>query len=241
MAGPRYSIVSWGESAVGYCDPHYCTMSGIGKLNTPMAPYAVANEYICGRLAMMLGLPMPPGLVATMNDGELAYVSLQFGEHEEMLPPVIPSELVHDYPRVASGIVAFDCWVANEDRHEQNVWYSRECPPPMAFDHSHALLGHIKGGAVQRLQDLYDEPCVAGCLAEHISSSDHFSEWAELIGWIPENLVLQLCEDMADMSAISKEEAGAAGQFLLYRQSQILKLLKSDTASFPQVSSWVML
>ena len=39
----------------------YCTMTGIAKVAATNQPYVVANELICGRLGLMLGLPIPPG------------------------------------------------------------------------------------------------------------------------------------------------------------------------------------
>jgi hypothetical protein len=134
--------------------PRYCTISGVAKSNSGNAPYAVANEFICGRLGLMIGLPIPPGMVARTDDGNLAYISLRFGPKGELSPPVIPEHLVEDNPSIAAGINAFDCWIGNEDRHPGNVAYVRgqSQRPATVFDHSHALLGFERGGAVGRLR-----------------------------------------------------------------------------------------
>lgn len=123
-----YEIDAWGDPLPGASAPRYCTLSGIAKLNSASAPYAVANEFICGRLGLMVGLPVPPGVVVTADDGRLAYVSLRFGPKGQRPPPTIPEHLVEDKPSVAAGIIAFDCWIGNEDRHQENVAYVRGEP-----------------------------------------------------------------------------------------------------------------
>src|SRR5690348_11554661 len=116
-------------------------MSGVAKVAAPSQLYVVPNEFICGRLGLIMGLPVPPGVVVRADSGDLAYVALRFGQKGEKLPPVIPEHVVEDNPSVAAGVVAFDCWVGNRDRHTQNLAYSRAVRNMHIFDHSHALLG----------------------------------------------------------------------------------------------------
>ncbi len=157
-----YAVDAFGESLDGTAGARACTIHGVIKQNTPGAPHLVANEFICGRLAAAMGLPVPPGGIVKLDDDSLAYVSLRFGLNGEQPPPAYADELVADLPDLALRIVAFDCWVANRDRHEGNLTYERRAIPPMVFDHEKALMGGI---GPDRLDGAKGEAILNGCLA----------------------------------------------------------------------------
>jgi hypothetical protein len=93
-----YEIDAWGEQLTGACAPQRCALSGVAKRNSPDAPYAVANEFVCARLGLLIGLPVPPGAVVSTDDGKLGYVSLRFGPKGKPPPPLNPQEFVEDNP-----------------------------------------------------------------------------------------------------------------------------------------------
>lgn len=119
-----YEVDAWGERLPGASAPRRCTLSGVAKQNSDGAPYAVPHEFICGRLGLLIGLPVPPGVVITTQDGKLAYISLSFGPKGERPPPVNAQHIAEDRPYAAAGIVAFDCWIGNPDRHQENLAYA---------------------------------------------------------------------------------------------------------------------
>jgi hypothetical protein len=85
-----YEVDAWGDPVgEGASGALYCTLGGVAKTNTPSVPYAVANEYICGRLGLSIGLSIPPGVILHTDNGEPAYVCLHFGHKGEKPPPVI--------------------------------------------------------------------------------------------------------------------------------------------------------
>jgi hypothetical protein len=79
-------------------------VEGVAKVNSAPNSYTVANEYICGRLALSIGLPAPPGVIVRAQNGSLAYLSLRFDDGVRP-PPVIGKDLADDHPHVASGVV----------------------------------------------------------------------------------------------------------------------------------------
>jgi hypothetical protein len=236
-----YEVITWGESVSGRSDPHFCTISGIGKRVSGLSPYAAQNEYIAGRLALCVGLPVPPGVLSRYRDGSPAYISLQFGDHTEILPPVIPGELVSRRPDVAAGIVAFDCWVANEDRHESNIWYSEEYPTPMVFDFDDALLGAEKLTGMARLASLENVPVVGGCIAPLIEDWSHFRVWTARIAAVRDDIIAGICDDVRRTGILTVEECSATERFLVARKSSLMYLLNKGSSSMPLVRPMDML
>jgi hypothetical protein len=214
----------------------------VAKTDSTDAPYAVANEYICSRLGTAIGLPTPPGVVLGGPAGDAAFVSLRFGRKGDKPPPIISEHLAEDEPFVAGGVIAFDCWIGNKDRHTKNIAYVRSPRiPPVVFDHSHALMGYQKGEAVRRLADTIDEPYVGhGCLDAVVKEGSGFGEWAGRIASVPTWLVEEACSVAETTGAASPEEAVRAREFLRHRQTRILEYLKAEATALPNVS-WGML
>lgn len=236
-----YEIDAWGDQLPGASAPRYCTLSGVAKMSSASAPYAVPNEFICGRLGLMIGLPVPPGVVVTTHDGKLAYVSLRFGPKGQRPPPVIPEHLVEDNPSIAAGIIAFDCWIGNDDRHQENVAYVRgESEIPVTvFDHSHALLGSQPGAATQRLRDHRNDTFIGqGSLAPHITSSGEFENWANRISSIPRELIRDICQTVVHTDGITKEECTEAVKFLIQRKDRVLEKIRQSKGAIPNVQQW---
>ena len=235
-----YEIDAWGEQLTGACAPRFCTLAGVAKRNSAHAPYAVPNEFICGRLGMLIGLPVPPGAVITADNGKLAYVSLRFGPKGEPPPPVDPQEFIEDNPSIAAGVVAFDHWIGNPDRHQHNLAYVRGEPkiPVAVFDHSHALLGLQAGAAVQLLRETADDPLVSGILRQHITSSSEFGEWANRIGEVSNKLIREICRTVVHADGITAGECIAAAEFLIYRKDRVLEKLQASKERMPNVRRW---
>lgn len=237
-----YAIDVWGEELPGASRPRRCTLSGVAKRNSEQVPYAVANEYICGRLGMLIGLPVPPGVVATTDEDELAFVSLRFGPKEERPPPLHrPDHLVEDYPSIAAGIIAFDCWIGNPDRHQENLAYIRgEAQVPVTvFDHSHAFFGHERGKATNRLLGQIDEPLISGSiLLPHITSSREFGDWADRIRAVSDGLVRDICGAVVRPGGITEGQCAAAVKFLTHRKERILEKIRESEGAMPNVHQW---
>jgi hypothetical protein len=188
----------------------------------------------------MIGLPIPPCVVVRTDDGKLAYISLRFGPKGELPPPVIPEHLVEDNPSFAAGIIAFDSWIGNEDRHPGIVAYVRDQSqrPVTVFDHSHALLGFERGGAIDRLRGRINEPFVTGSLPPHVKSSKEFSDWAGRIRMISNGLIRNICAAVVDPDGITVDECKAVVYFLAHRKHRILENILAAKGGMPKVREW---
>ncbi len=219
-----FEIDAWGDSlGAGATAPRYCTLGGVAKLN-PVggSAYIVAAEYICARLALLIGLPVPPGIAIRTKDGQMGYISLRFGPKGERPPPVIAEHLVEDRPELAAALVAFDGWVANDDRHDQNIAYIRGKLPLVVYDHSHALVGKGTAWLEQNLQAVV----LSKLLPDRLTRAADLEQSCQRISEIPEFQVRHICDSAAADGMLTANEAGLVANFLLGRKSKILDLLR---------------
>lgn len=235
-----FEVDAWGEAVGdGATRSHYCTLGAVAKVSGPESELAAPNEFICGRLALLIGLPVPPGVLVTTDAGGAAYVALRFGRKGERPPPVIPADLVADEPSLSAGIVAFDYWVANQDRHAGNLAYEREGVPPAAFDHERALLGLSRAGALQRLTDIDDQRSTfGGCLGALLRDGTHLVDWAHRIERLPAEAITATCAEAARDGHLGEELGSAAARFLVGRRSLVIDMLRT---TLPGVTSWGVL
>lgn len=223
-----YTVDTWGARVgAGATDPQYCTLNGVAKVAPAGGrPYLVANEHVCSRLASMINLPVPPGVIVEASSGDVGYVVLRFGNANERPPRLIPTDLTNDHPAIAAGILAFDCWVANGDRHTENVAYSPGIWPPMAFDHSHAFFGDP--GNLGRLAD-HALLAPVGVLAQYISDDPaQFQEWVDRVQSIRPGVIAEVLESLVARGIIDDGEASIATGFLTARQATLPDLLRGS-------------
>ena len=226
----------WGDPVgAGATAPQYVTLDGVAKKNKG---YIVANELICARLGLVLGLPVPPGVIVPTEDGSgLAYVSLRFGRAGERPPPIIPADFVADHPELAGHIVAFDCWIANTDRHNQNLAYSRGLIAPVVFDHSHAFLGSGNGNGVQHLANHDDKAVVSKCFRRDLSDPTGILAMSDRIESVSEQTVEGIVGQAHELGLLADDEAAAARSFLVKRKTEIADLIKGS-GQLPKITDW---
>jgi len=201
------------------------------------SPYGVPNEYICARLGTAIGLPIPPFALSKHSDGarRLLFSSLDFNPAGLRLPPILPDVCMEHLPSVCAGIITFDVWVANEDRHDMNLAVDKTLKPKLmrVYDHDMALFGGCKLNGIPRLDALTDllaitDRDVTGgsehCLLPYLKSSDYLESWVKRVQSVPKWLIVEACTTMVKQG-ISKEESKVAIAFLLHRQSEIRKLI----------------
>lgn len=217
-----WRVAAYGEPVgTGATSPHYASIEGVVKMNTVRTPHVVANEFICGRLALMLGLPVPPGVIVGGDTTELGYLSLRFGPARESPPPINARALQEDHPDLPAGIVLFDTWIANPDRHERNMAYIRGVMDPVVFDHSHALLGTT--GGVKALASLPTEKIfVRPPLLDVIDDGGPLTVWKERIGDVPPHVIENICDQVARAGALTEAEADEVSHLLDRRRIEIV-------------------
>lgn len=224
-----------GEGVTG---SRFCTLSGVVKTANTRAPYTVANEYVASRIAGLLGLPVPPGTIAELDDGTLAYVMMKFGKKGDKPPPVNPRDFVAGRPRLAAGIVLFDAWILNGDRHRGNLaWYPGPQTAVSIFDHGHALLGIRDGRGVDHLEALANTPALGhGCLIDQLAVAAHVESWIEQIEAVRESAVDEICRPLSDLGVCNRDESAKLVEVLVSRKKGIRTLVKADQDKFTNIS-----
>jgi len=226
---------------------HIFVVTGIGKANRHEevgSPFTVPNEYICAMLANLIGLTVPPFCV-TRYEGRWYFVSMLIDEPP--LKAVDPSEIVKlDGGDIASGILVFDIFIANNDRKEKDLWLDPHIGEVVIFDHSHALLGYERGVS-ERLRLLENELGILGdgkcpdhCLLEHIETDAFFPKWIERIKSLRPDIIDEIVEEgcryaNSEDHPLSSNDIENLKSFLKRRKGRIEELIKRHKDKFKRM------
>jgi hypothetical protein len=206
-------------------------VAGVAKGNSPDYPYVVSNELVCNQLARAIILPTPPGFIIEHNS-QPYYVSLNFNLAGQDLPPADPVAVIQGSPDLACGIILFDIWVVNEDRHRENIAYYEEANKVHIFDHSHAFFSTIGPARLERHKNALG--IVGHCLAPELTTFTGMKKWHERILQIPEFYIRETIEAAVEVG-LPANSVGLCCDFLLERRQQLPHLLETHQAVFPKV------
>jgi hypothetical protein len=238
-----FKAIKWGDWH-GDTGARFCDFSGVAKVNSEAFPYNVANELICGQLAQLCGFPVPPGTVVLDDEGRLAYLGLRFAVKNESAAPIIPRRFVAKDRALCGKMIALDCWIANMDRHRNNVRVLSNDPFTAVFyDHGNALFGWQAGQGVVRLQDCVSQHCIGGDFARELDRIGGIVLGVEAISKLPESAIRGVCDLAVSVKAIDRREGDEAFSFLRKRQEELDKLLRDghSAGAFPLIDTWRML
>jgi len=246
MNGAKYRVLNW-DSVVAGTGVNRATTAALhayAKRNNPQSPYLVANEHVAGRIAEFLCLPVPPHCVAD-RDEVTYFLSLSFNLTGEELPPAFPDEIVAHFPKEAAGIVIFDIYIANFDRHSRNLAAVTHSSPPRLsmFDHDRSLLGMVAGNGEKHLAQAAGSIVIDGspgfgnrhCLLDVIPDGGLLDVWVERVRGIPDWYLENAAEEAQQYGQITAREAAALGAFLKRRRELLGRLLGDAVArgAFP--------
>lgn len=232
MPTTRYKVWAVGPPVGdGVTDSFYVQVQGIAKADLPGLPHVVANELICARLAAVLLLPVPSGFIID-HDGRAHYVSLNFNLSGHDLPPANTAALMAAAPRVGAGIIAFDAWIVNPDRHRWNIAFDTSTHGVQIFDHSHAFYSDAGANLSDHEDDLGFER--SHCLANDLTSFDDLAWWCELIRIIPRHYIQAVINEAVDVG-LPAGRVDYCVDFLVRRRDKLLDLFRRDRALFPNV------
>jgi hypothetical protein len=226
------------------------TAEGIGKTND-QHQYIVTNEYVAGEIGRFLGLPVPPSYVVTTDAGKPVFISMNFNPRGADLPPIIPSMLVQLFPEEAAGILMFDAFIGNLDRHNGNLAIDIATRQLAVYDHSHALLGPLPSMGAQRLSNLntagslgihnYPEPAGhAGnrhCLLDEVSDASHIGAWLDKIEGIPDYFLTRLSDESVKLG-LTPPERDALKRYLTHRKRNLRAMVQGQKQEFKKVTQW---
>ena len=114
-----------------------------------------------------MGLPIPLGVILE-RDRQLYYASLHVAVAGEKLPPATEDDLdaIAADESLACGIVMFDSWIVNEDRHVGNISYLDET----RSTYLSTMAGLFWIGAAVRISNLRKTILPSGITAWRIGS-----------------------------------------------------------------------
>lgn len=253
MPIPTFRLLSLDQVVgVGASAARYVGVSGIAKLHTS-GKYTVANEWVCGELAKLLRIPIPPSFLIASEEGALHFVSADFSLSREALPPVVPDDVVKQHPALSAQVVAFDALVTNADRHSGNLASHPTTSQLMVYDHSHALLGWgAVGSGAAWLEAVRNDLGILGrdpngngrgsrhCLVDHVSSAADLHTAASRIAHLDRDLVREIAGEAARFE-LPDSEVRFLEQFMLERCDRLPDLLQAAFRHFPKLDQGSLL
>ena len=247
MNSRKYRIAKIGAPVgAGVSGSYYVDLSSIAKENTANAPYCIPNEFICGEIGRILGLPVPPvSLISSTATGTTMFASLNFNFEAHLPPLVDPRDCVAILPELSSGLIVFDAYIGNQDRHRGNLSIDNRTSPPHMdiFDHSHALLGFQAGQGRERVLSLYGtlgilatgfQPGNRHCLIDFLGTSEHIQGWLNKIKQIPDFFIDDICEKVRNIGT-TDDEIAVVKTYLKDRRTELAGVFNQSTSEFPQI------
>jgi len=135
-------------------------------------------------------------------------------------------------PKTGAGILAFDAWIVNTDRHRKNLAFDKTTKRVQIFDHSHALYGADGQNLADHEHDIgFERP---HCLAPHLTSFGDVGVWCDLIRAIPRRYIYELLKAAVDVG-LPQNAVDATLDFLLRRRERLETLFMNHRADFPSV------
>lgn len=194
------------------------------KVSDPTKPYMLANELIGTRLAAALGLPTLPGEIAQDPRGHDCWVSPRvMTPTGASPPPPLPGPIIADHPLTVAGMIAFDAWIHNVDRTEDNVIYD----PRLGLwliDHENSL-GEPDGRAFNTKPDVAAlMPLVSHGFGTQDVSKEDLRFWAQRIAIVSQHVERPL-DEANRRGLITKVELQWLLKYLLVRRNRIATLI----------------
>lgn len=235
-----FDVAQWGariEDSSGGVS--HLRLNAFARQNTPERPFAVANDFIASSLGVATGLPVPPGTLVGVYGGGYNYASLAFGDRGDKPPPLIPPRFCEERPWEACGIIAFDHWIHNTDRHDGNIGYLPEVAVAV-FDHDLALLNETKttGDAIALLAQSQDTPVKYHCLPPHLKDVSHFGEWFDRINSVTRREIRRSVAAAYSAELVNAELRDSLVAFLEHRQTRISSFVEQTRDQYQNVESW---
>ena len=183
-------------------------------------PLLLLNEFVANRLATGLGIPTPPGDVGQLHDGRFCWVSATITFLGQTPAPATGHAMAQAVPALAAATVAFDSWILNNDRHDDNVIFHRDIGLWL-IDHDQCL-----GGKADTQIDTVLRNCVSQVGRHRLFQAQDIDDaqlqrWNAAIRNLPLSVVDGVLEEATNRRIATKEHAGAIRRFLAARKQVI--------------------
>jgi hypothetical protein len=210
-------------------------VAGIAKQACNLSPFVIVNELVCSYLSRAIILPSPPGFIIE-NEGSPHYVSMNFNLAEQRLPPVDPPQLVELQPHFSAGVLAFDIWVLNSDRHDENLSHFVAAGKAQAFDHGHCFFnGSDSNEAHQYLENNRNSLGIDGhCLLPYLDRLDFMIDWIYRIEQVPDFYIREVVMSTVVLG-LPQTEVDYCIDYLCQRRDTLRQLVMANRNSFPAI------
>ena len=247
----EYNLDKFGNPEEDSAHRSYGYIPAYHKRPWAPSPYRVANDFICTRLGEFIGLPVPP-CVITYNE-QLAspciFSELNFNVDKHKLPRIEADKCVKYLPYESAGILLFDIWIINADRHDENLVVDDIEEPTLiqVFDHGQTLFGGQKGRGCDRLNDLQMRLGITGgavtgnnrhCLLDTIDTPQHFDDWINTIWSVPKPVIERLFREALRFKLIDRGEYERGVEFLDDRRKCLKSLVELHRTEFSAIADW---
>lgn len=232
-----FSLDNYGALVEGSDGVSAVRLSAFMRQNYPERPWGVVNDYISSMLGMSIGLPVPPGALIQLYDGEYAYVSMGFSIKGDRLPPVIFEQFVVERPWEASGIIAFDQWISNTDRHDENIGYHDRFGVAV-FDHDLSLLIRSQNDPIGMLREYRDAHVVRHDLAPYMTTAEYFEMWSTRISSVTTQEVRRIVYNCRHAGLITNDLVQELVRFIEHRKTRVLDYIQRTRDEYAKIAEW---
>ncbi len=210
-------------------------------------PYVAANELITAKMAQLLGLSVL-GYTVVEWDGELFFASdyMKASSYyafitKELLESCLNRDLVYE-------LVAFDTWLCNIDRHQENLVVrrrrTRRGPDQRLLllnDHSHCLM--VPGLTPARLYELLGTTPAQylrlDFVRDAIIDPTRLREAIDAIRLMEDGRIRAELQGVPE-AFLPRDERPLVEEFLLKRKAGLLAVFKAATWDFPNLQGGVI-
>lgn len=210
----------------------YVGITAVAKRNRHV-PYEVFNELVAMSLGRLVGLPIPNGMVVAKGNNSY-YASCHIMGAGGQMPPANLARFCQEQKSEACGVLLFDAWIANTDRHDENMWYDYYANKYFLIDHGRALLNgsgaiHMESNR-ERLGIRVDPPC----LSEHVTTFSNFPFWYDRLKLIPECTIRSIATQAATVG-VDSDLADQCADWLIRRRRVLPELFTAEKDLFPKL------
>jgi hypothetical protein len=211
--------------------------------DNPIGPYIVANEWICSRLASHIGLPVPQAALITVTDqfiqatpqlrsvtgnNHLPEAGLQFGSAwidnatQFFSQEEVVAALDHITNRdCVAGIMLFDRWLLNADRHAQNLLRVPQngMMRIIMLDHGHCLGINGHSEWVSNFSPV--EAKLGVHLLHSLATPESNLHWSSVIASVDDRFIGEVVRSLPSEWKIGHEARGRLANYLCGRKTRL--------------------
>lgn len=211
-------------------------MTAYVRRPTAKRPYGVVNDYIASALGMAVGLPVPPGTLMQTRS-EFAYISLGFSDRGDRLPPALLDEFAEERPWEATGVLAFDQWIYNSDRHSGNLAFDSKLGVSV-YDHDLSLIARANERPVDTLREYRDKELSGHPLAKYVKNASYFESWFDRIAGIRTEEVRRIVRTCSKLGLIENELKQELINFVDFRKAKVKEYIERTRNEYSEIATW---